>query len=79
MDTSGNLYRIPPEDRELSERDNRTRLIPLTPKQYEELAPLGAKQRKGYMRNKPCICGSGKKFKKCCWHKYDGRNTMERT
>jgi len=21
-------------------------------------------------RNKPCICGSGKKFKKCCMEKY---------
>lgn len=25
--------------------------------------------RKNYMRNKPCQCGSGKKFKKCCWGK----------
>lgn len=22
------------------------------------------------MRNKMCICGSKKKFKKCCWSKY---------
>lgn len=22
---------------------------------------------KGYNRNHPCPCGSGKKFKKCCW------------
>lgn len=22
---------------------------------------------KGRNRNKPCPCGSGKKFKKCCW------------
>ena len=21
-------------------------------------------------RNAPCVCGSGKKFKKCCWYKY---------
>ena len=21
------------------------------------------------LRNKPCVCGSGKKFKKCCWYK----------
>jgi len=25
-------------------------------------------QRKGCTRNRPCPCGSGKKFKKCCWH-----------
>lgn len=23
--------------------------------------------RKGRMKNKLCVCGSGKKFKKCCW------------
>jgi len=22
-------------------------------------------------RNQPCPCGSGKKYKKCCWPKYD--------
>lgn len=27
------------------------------------------KQRKSKYRNKPCPCGSGKKFKKCCWDK----------
>lgn len=25
--------------------------------------------RDEWMRNQPCICGSGKKFKKCCWDK----------
>ena len=24
-------------------------------------------KRKNVMRNRPCICGSGKKFKQCCW------------
>ena len=28
--------------------------------------------RKNSMRNKPCGCGSGKKFKKCCWSKFNG-------
>ncbi len=27
--------------------------------------------RKNSMRNKPCGCGSGKKFKKCCWNKFN--------
>lgn len=22
-------------------------------------------------RNDPCVCGSGKKFKKCCLHKFE--------
>lgn len=26
--------------------------------------------RKNFMRNKPCPCGSKKKFKKCCWALY---------
>ena len=28
--------------------------------------------RKNSMRNKPYGCGSGKKFKKCCWSKFNG-------
>ena len=24
--------------------------------------------KRGSARNKPCPCGSGKKYKKCCWH-----------
>lgn len=32
---------------------------------------LGKLRRNTYnnLRNKPCICGSGIKFKKCCWFK----------
>lgn len=26
-------------------------------------------RRKGWMRNMPCMCGSGMKFKACCWEK----------
>ena len=32
-------------------------------------SPLFA--RKNSMRNKPCPCKSGKKFKKCCWSKFN--------
>ncbi len=35
----------------------------------KEANPLFA--RKNSMRNKPCPCGSGKKFKKCCWSKFN--------
>ena len=34
-----------------------------------DASPLFA--RKNSMRNKPCPCGSGKKFKKCCWNKFN--------
>lgn len=31
---------------------------------------INYRNRKGYMRNKPCPCGSGRKFKKCHWSQY---------
>ena len=45
-------------------------LLQLTEDQAKELMPLSKKMRKNNMRNKPCICGSGVKFKRCCWSKY---------
>ena len=33
--------------------------------------PSALFSRKNSMRNKPCGCGSGKKFKKCCWNKFN--------
>ena len=32
-----------------------------------ELTLANAHLRKGWMRNKSCYCGSGRKFKSCCW------------
>lgn len=37
--------------------------LPITP-------PSEVPKLKGWMRNKPCLCGSGKKFKKCCMATY---------
>ena len=45
-------------------------LAPVSDEQYKALSPLGSGRRKNYMRNQPCVCGSGKKFKKCCWGAY---------
>jgi SEC-C motif len=36
------------------------------PYQPEKIQAQSALQMKGRDRNKPCFCGSGKKFKKCC-------------
>lgn len=44
--------------------------IPLTEDLASELLPLSRKVRKNTMRNKPCICGSGRKFKRCCWGRF---------
>ena len=45
-------------------------LIPLTDHDARTAEPMSRGRRKNWMRNKPCICGSGKKFKVCCWSKY---------
>jgi len=46
-------------------------MIPLTDKQADDLASLSPIKRKGNMRNQRCPCGSGAKFKRCCWSKYE--------
>lgn len=44
--------------------------VALTDSEVKDCESMPLYQRKGYMRNKPCVCGSGKKFKKCCWSKF---------
>jgi hypothetical protein len=46
-------------------------LITLTKKERQMLSPKPRDKRKNFMRNKLCLCKSGKKFKNCCWHKWD--------
>jgi len=46
------------------------KLVPLTDIQAKELKPLSNRMRKRLLSGGPCICGSGKSFKKCCWKKY---------
>jgi len=80
MDSNtGDIYRIDIDGAEedlqrelqaISKNYEGRRQIPLTEKQYNKLEPMTNKNRKGWMRNQPCVCGSGKKFKKCCWYKY---------
>ena len=53
------------------QRDKQAQVIPFnTVRQYENVAetkqPTKAKK---VGRNAPCPCGSGKKYKKCCWNK----------
>ena len=74
---TGKIYELQQaEAREMAEelheleKEAGRRLAPLSERQHEELKPMGNIQRKGYMRNQPCVCGSGKKFKRCCWSKY---------
>jgi len=46
------------------------KMVSLTEDEVKDITPLTLKQRKGWMRNQPCVCGSGKKFKKCCWGEF---------
>ncbi len=48
------------------------KMVALTGNEVESWEAMGLQQRKGWMRNHPCVCGSGKKFKKCCWDKFSG-------
>lgn len=46
------------------------KLVPITESMYQSYSAMNVRQRKNNMRNRPCVCGSGSKFKKCCWSKY---------
>jgi len=43
--------------------------VPLKKREIPKLTRLSKPKRKNYMKNKPCPCGSNKKFKNCCWSK----------
>jgi len=50
--------------------ETRKEIARLTSRQKTWPLPNTPRQRKNYMRNHSCVCGSGKKFKKCCWSQY---------
>ena len=71
MDSNtGEIFRLGPLGMSKLEKQRGRPMVPLTEEQADKLEPMGARQRKGYMRNQPCICGSGIKFKRCCWSKF---------
>ena len=72
---TGQIHKISAEDSD----DMKKRLIPLTCEQEQTLRPMSPTERKGHMRNLPCECGSGKKFKKCCWDKYANDESVTTT
>lgn len=45
-------------------------LLSIPSEDVDQVKEMNKPKRKNWMRNRPCICKSGKKFKKCCWHKY---------
>jgi uncharacterized protein YecA (UPF0149 family) len=66
--STGNIHRFPEgtSDEEMKEKG----YVRITEKEAEQLSKKDKPKRKNYMRNKPCPCGSEKKFKRCCWNKY---------
>lgn len=68
---NGKLLLMTDEESEKYQEDHGRPVAPLTSTQEEKLRPMGATRRKNYMRNQPCVCGSKKKFKRCCWSKYE--------
>ena len=66
---SGRIYKI--EDTPVAARDAMKRghvIVP--PDKVSGLKKASIPARKGWARNKPCPCGSGAKFKKCCWDQF---------
>lgn len=49
------------------EQENNRQMVELSADEAERLMPETPAKRKNWMRNKSCPCGSGKKFKRCCW------------
>jgi len=71
MDSNGLLHeKLTQVEREAIFEETGKEMTPLTTRQYDKLLPNTPRQRKNYMRNQSCVCGSGKKFKKCCWSQY---------
>lgn len=68
---TGDIYQIAAENQEALEAlMSDAKLIPLTDEQYKKLEPVSRPKRKNLMRNQPCVCGSGRKFKRCCWSEF---------
>jgi uncharacterized protein YchJ len=67
---TGQLHHIDSQH-ELEERRRLgERLVEVSDHDARTLAPMSNGRRKNWMRNQPCPCKSGKKFKKCCWSKH---------
>ena len=66
---SGEIVQLNDEDAIAMLRDRPLELMPIPSDELEEVKEMNKPKRKNWMRNKPCPCKSGKKFKKCCWGK----------
>ena len=68
---TGDIYSVANADQlKALESRLRTKLVPLTEKQAQTMAPLSNRMRKKLLAGMSCPCASGKSFKKCCGKKY---------
>ena len=51
-------------------QENGRKLVRLGHRDVKTLKEMSFDKRRGWMRNKLCPCGSGVKFKRCCWTAY---------
>ena len=69
---TGKIYRdLSPRKLRKLEKDLGRQLVPLTDAQANELQPLSNRMRKRLLGGYPCLCASGKSFKKCCQKRYE--------
>lgn len=68
---TGDIVEMTGDMREHLEAENEMQhFAPVEDGDVAKMKKMNKPRRKNFMRNKPCPCGSGKKFKKCCWSKY---------
>lgn len=70
---TGDIHHFPPGDFDTVKNgyaDMSDHLVEIQGDEVKKMTRMAKPRRKNYMRNKPCPCGSKKKFKKCCWRKY---------
>lgn len=68
---TGDIFDFPTVEAKLDfEKKTGCKLVPITEKQSKEWKSLSNRKRKKLLNGAPCICGSGKSFKKCCMRKY---------
>jgi uncharacterized protein YecA (UPF0149 family) len=67
---TGRIHHFEDEDALEASRKMGERLVEISEHEERTLTPMSNGRRKNWMRNQPCPCKSGKKFKKCCWSKH---------
>ena len=75
MDTKHPLYEVPEAEVAKIAAELEGRVLGFDGEEVNDITEPDPSEKRGYnkknwMRNKPCPCGSGRKFKRCCWRHY---------